>query len=378
MADLEKLTFYALESPQQGHSNRWDLIAIVNQQNIVEQTFRIKGKVKSLYEDNGKVIAASNKRVLKWDLNNMNNSPEITYHSGLIDFYHEPLSTESYSKASAYMKCKVLAPKATMKITPLGIGNADPKTPLGNSCFLLEADERYLIDFPRVLPSDKRLNDIKNVFITHTHNDHLGSLVDFLLMRGPKEKAEERVNLYAEKFVGEKLRGLLEDLGLKTVWSKPSKLVKLADFANLVFLSHNRYNKRINDLHVDVCINNHGSTVSTGFIFDYGCKKIAISGDGNIGYLAHMLEKEDDFSPVVRNMRNSMNLLTFKDRQYVYECCDLIFQEATMVPNPTHTHIEFLEQNLKDPKSNVFLYHVEKDLVSRVFPIACKGRTYRV
>jgi len=305
-----------------------------------------------------------------------------------------------------------------MKITPLGIGNANPKNKYGNSCFLLEADKKYLIDFPRIIAPDLegRLEDVRDIFITHVHNDHLGSLVDFLLMRGPKENREERINIYAIEEVSTDLIKILDLLGLKTRWNwspKKYQSVSAKDFANLIILddtldathhiggSKDAYVNE-NGLRVVTRHNMHGDTPCAALKFIYKGKKIGVSGDCNINewYLYHKHEefnaasestffcKDVIFETGPNAKKGWFEYLDKIRKEYVNACigwfddCDLIFHEVTNVKleGGVHTHISDLEKDLSHLKDKLFLYHVDDNNLpkSNIFPIARRGQVYRI
>jgi hypothetical protein len=384
MVAYEKLIFYARNVAINGKSKQVSQIGILNQRGIAEQTYQIKGKLDLLDVKNDKVIASGDNYELEWNLSDLNHSPKVKYEGKPFLTHFRPTHIETFSGKDVYLRQKVRVPKPAMKITPLGIGDANPRNPLGNSCFLLEADGRYLIDFPRVLPNDRRLNRLKGIFITHVHNDHIGSLVDYLLTQGPKKKPEERAFIYVGQLIDHTLTDLLQTLGLKTHWNNLP--VSIYDFANRGILTPGLDWNMQGSIKIESMYNAHGETPATALKISYKGKKIGISGDCNEDLLQSGL-------PTGNLMQDDLNLpLTYEkhytiedilesaggDNKKRFDDCDLVFHEATLLPNPVHTHVEYLEKEFVHIKNKMFLYHVSRDFVSRVLPVACKGRTYRV
>lgn len=108
-----------------------------------------------------------------------------------------------------------------MKITTIGCGNAF-STKNFNQCFLVEENNRkMLIDCgQQIVPfalakAGIKVSDINDIYISHLHADHIGSLEAFAFLRydwmGHAEKCSERKNpesaptLIAKKTIIEKL-----------------------------------------------------------------------------------------------------------------------------------------------------------------------------
>jgi hypothetical protein len=440
--DLENLLFCAVED----NGVHW--IYILNDKKELEDQYNTLGKIKNFKVSKDSVIATDKYGASYcWEIKDLNHSPKCqNLNKGLLVKRKKPLHPrikylrlrdprctaevfvpnveevgnlkELLVEHTAYAVCEIQVPRSAMKILPLGTGNANPKNKYGNSCFLLEADKKYLVDFPRIIAPDLegRLKDVRDIFITHVHNDHLGSLVDFLLMRGPKENGEERINIYSIKEVSTNLIKILDLLGLKTRWNwspKKYQSVSAKDFANFIILddtldathhigsSKDAYVNE-NGLRVVTRYNMHGDTPCAALKFIYKDKKIGISGDCNINewYLYHKHEEfnaasestffcKDVIFETGPNAKKGWSEYLDKSRkEYINACigwfddCDLIFHEVTNVKlaGGVHTHISDLEKDLSHLKDKLFLYHVDDNNLpkSDIFQVARRGMVYRV
>lgn len=95
-----------------------------------------------------------------------------------------------------------------MDLIMLGCGHAMVKS-CYNTCFVLkEGDEAFLVDggggsqiLSRLDEAGVSLNQIRNIFVTHRHFDHLLGILwilRLLLSHAARGKKEPVVNLYAE------------------------------------------------------------------------------------------------------------------------------------------------------------------------------------
>jgi hypothetical protein len=135
----------------------------------------------------------------------------------------------------------------------------------------------------------------------------------------------------------------------------------------------------------------HGDTPSIGLKFNYKNRKLGISGDCNINrnYICHKYA-ELLYLIVGYNVAPNVkleNLIEKTREQYAKKCinwfndCNLIFHEATSknVAGNVHTFIGDLEKELAHQKDKLFVYHIEDSgFKSDIFPLAQRGRTYRV
>lgn len=118
-----------------------------------------------------------------------------------------------------------------MEIVFLGTGNA-AVTEIYNTCFaLLDNKECFLVDagggntiLSRLKKAGIALGDIKNIFITHKHIDHiLGAvwLVRMIAQNMDKGKISGRVNIYGH----EEVTALLEDICRKLLQKKQTSRI---------------------------------------------------------------------------------------------------------------------------------------------------------
>ena len=116
-----------------------------------------------------------------------------------------------------------------MEIVFLGTGNA-AVTEIYNTCFaLLEKGECFLVDagggntiLSRLKKTGIALGDIKNIFVTHKHIDHILGviwLVRMIAQNMDKGKISGRVNIYGH----DEVIGLLEDICQKLLQKKQTR-----------------------------------------------------------------------------------------------------------------------------------------------------------
>ena len=118
-----------------------------------------------------------------------------------------------------------------MKITMLGTGNA-MVTECYNTCFVLhEKDKYFLVDggggntlFRQLKYANINWNDIRDVFVTHAHVDHLMGiiwLVRKVCQAMSEDKYEGEINVYAHREVCE----IIEDLSRRLYPEKVCKFI---------------------------------------------------------------------------------------------------------------------------------------------------------
>lgn len=104
------------------------------------------------------------------------------------------------------------------KIIMLGTGNGGTMN-LYNTCFAIENNQGvFLIDtggsieiIKRLKQTDIKLNDIKNIFISHSHTDHILGLIwmfkkmSIMAMHG---EIKEKINIYCNDVVYDAIKGV--------------------------------------------------------------------------------------------------------------------------------------------------------------------------
>lgn len=119
----------------------------------------------------------------------------------------------------------------TMKITMLGTGNA-MVTECYNTCFVLHDDDKYfLVDggggntlFRQLKYANINWNEIRDVFVTHSHVDHLMGiiwLVRKVCQAMSEGKYEGEINVYAHREVCE----IIEDFSRRLYPEKVCKFI---------------------------------------------------------------------------------------------------------------------------------------------------------
>ena len=112
-----------------------------------------------------------------------------------------------------------------MKLTILGTGNA-LVTKCYNTCFVLSDNNRHLLVdggggseiLARLEKAEIDWHDIKDIFVTHKHIDHLLGIIwmiRIITQNMAKGKYEEEVNLYAHEEVIEILQNMANTLLVK-------------------------------------------------------------------------------------------------------------------------------------------------------------------
>lgn len=142
----------------------------------------------------------------------------------------------------------------------LGTGSAF-NTELGNtSAFIKEGNSLFLIDCGsstfKVLKESNILNDVKHleVFITHTHADHVGSLADLIFymhfVMGAVDDLKVNVHASHKVQVGDllALNGVKEGIHYNRVKISIGETYKVPHFRNL-FLHGLAYNSHVDTMH---------------------------------------------------------------------------------------------------------------------------------
>lgn len=220
-----------------------------------------------------------------------------------------------------------------MKIYVLGTGNA-LRSEFDNTCFLIDADKKYLIDCPRDYYRKFKqfgidVNDVHDVILTHLHNDHVGNLDDLFMDAHYIQK--KKINIYTTKHIFEKLR---ERAKAGVTDNEPERHYSLEDFATLEELSLERvYNN--GDIKIDIRDNKHDAGIPT-----IGLK--VNKGGIILGY-----SSDDD-------LRENDNFLWDSD---------IVFHEAAINESSIHTCYKKLENAVNDgkiSKDKLYLIHVPR------------------
>lgn len=141
----------------------------------------------------------------------------------------------------------------------IGTGSAF-NTELGNtSAYIKEGDSMFLIDCGssvfKTIKEENLLNDVKhlNVFITHTHADHVGSLADLIFymyyVKGAVDGLKVNVITGHKVFVGDflKMNGVIPNIHFKEIKVSSTETFKVPHFRNL-FLSDLSLNRHVDEL----------------------------------------------------------------------------------------------------------------------------------
>lgn len=220
-----------------------------------------------------------------------------------------------------------------MEIYVLGIGSA-LRSEFDNTCFMVNADKKYLIDCPRdfykkFMQFGMNANEVHDIILTHLHNDHVGNLDDLLLDAHYIQKT--KVNIYTTREIFEKLR---ERAKAGVTDNEPDKHYCLEDFATLEELSFDKAYEN-GDIKIDIRANKHDAGIPT-----IGLK---VNKNGIIlGY------SSDD------SLRENDNFLWDSD---------IVFHEAGLTDSQIHTYYKKIEQAVKDgkvPKEKLYLIHIPK------------------
>ena len=107
-----------------------------------------------------------------------------------------------------------------MKITVVGCGNAFSKKQYNQSILLEENGDNLLIDFGNKVPYgldalNISINDIKNVYISHLHGDHIGGLEEMAFLRYDWVNRPKKAVENSPKLIGQK--DLIDDLWNKSL-----------------------------------------------------------------------------------------------------------------------------------------------------------------
>jgi len=220
-----------------------------------------------------------------------------------------------------------------MNIEVLGsYGNRDKDK--FTTCFKI--DNSILIDAGNIINGIENLSNIKHIFLTHSHLDHIIDIPFFLDKIFPTN--QRTINIYGNN---ETLKAIEEHIFNNTVWP---------DFHNINILQKNektikfielKENKSIiiNNIEIKPFLADH--TVKTfGYLIN---KKILISGD----------------TALCDNLINTIN--KYKPPYLIIECSfpNNMQELAQISKHMTPNDIETLIKNLKYTPNKIFIYHIK-------------------
>ncbi len=246
-----------------------------------------------------------------------------------------------------------------MKLKVLGTGDAFSEE---NTCFILEADKKYLIDFPKNISLLE--DNINDVILTHTHPDHIGDILTFIMK---KYIEKSPLNIYTKKEVYDNLVGIIDKTGTLL-----EKLDSQINRINLIELRTNeKYNR--NGLEIEardnytVILNTGELIPSIGLKFKYKNASLAYSGDCK--YSKEFIEKL--YAEGKINDKQKEDALGFLWN------ADFIIHEATSIESPFHTYINELEKLPENIKSKLHLAHFPDDLKTGLKKLE-KGQVHEI
>lgn len=216
-----------------------------------------------------------------------------------------------------------------------------------NTCFVVEADKKYLIDCPRVLfntfeKAKLKVADVDDLILTHVHGDHLGE-TEALIYYKWFAQDKRKLNIYtSEKVFGQAklaLAHVVNSLGGG----------ELTDYVNFIDITPGKGYR--GPIELDTIDNLH-SVPTIGLKLRYGDKKFAYSSDTN-------------FSPADINGLHASGLISEERKarllNFLWDA-DMIIHEATGKNEPfatenKHTYIDNLERLPADIKGKLLIAH---------------------
>lgn len=184
------------------------------------------------------------------------------------------------------------------KITMLGTGNGGTLD-LYNTCFAIQNKEGiFLIDtggsieiIKRLKQSNIKLEEIKNIFISHSHTDHILGLIwmfkkmSRMAMMG---EIKEKINIYCNDVVYKAIKGVSN-------YVLPPKLMKaIYNITNFVVLS-NCDKHTINDIDYEFFDILARGTKQFGFECNFDGNRFIFLGDETLNPLLHARIKGADY-----------------------------------------------------------------------------------
>ena len=234
-----------------------------------------------------------------------------------------------------------------LNIFLLGAGSAFSKKMFQTNFLILKEDDHLLIDCgttgARALNSaGLSVLDIGNIFITHSHSDHVGGLEQLMLMQ--RYVSGTKPNLYGCQKYLRQLWGYSLKGGMGFNEKKNNGLLSLEDYVNIspikkcALLPRDTYEFNVGSLNVIAARNCHipdkikswrECAWSTSIIID---KRIFLTADTR-------------FEPVLLN-----EVLSAFDIEYIYHDCQFY-------PEGVHAFIEEINTLPKDVKKKIILTH---------------------
>lgn len=230
-----------------------------------------------------------------------------------------------------------------VKIIMLGTGNGGT-VDLYNTCFIIQNENgNFLVDtggsieiIKRLKKVDIDIKDIQNIFISHSHTDHiLGLIWMFKKLWVKRNEIREKLNIYCNDKVYEAIKGV-------AAYVLPEKLR--------------------NDIYqfIDFVILNDDETVNINGI-DYTFFDINAKGDKQYGFEANINEKrliflgDESMNPILKDrVRNADYVM---HEAFCLDAEEIIFKAYEKNHSTAKSACEFMNDlNIK----NLILYHTEE------------------
>lgn len=164
-----------------------------------------------------------------------------------------------------------------MKLTILGSGTAAPLLERSNAAYLLEIDNlKFLLDsgagtIRRLMEVRTDLSDIRHIFYTHLHNDHINDLGAIIWSKNYGLSRKKPLNLYGPKGLKKYCRILINKL------LKPPKLYF---DVNITELKNSQL--KIGNITIKTHKIRHSTTTkSIAYRFEYRAKSFVYTGDAD-------------------------------------------------------------------------------------------------